>query len=134
MTTLDDLSQLLSNMQPYLVEGEFVFCSLTPAEFDKLSNHAIAMFRESEGISAILPKQIAKGEGLECDFVARMIGLGVYSDLDAVGFIGAIAGRLAQAGISLNPISAHYHDYLFVPEERAQEAMDVLEELARDST
>jgi hypothetical protein len=133
MPPLDDLSQLLSNMQPYLVEGEFVFCSLTLADFDQFGNHAIATFRESEGISAILPKQIAEGEGLECNFVARMIGLGVYSDLDAVGFMGVIASRLAQAGISLNPVSAYYHDYLFVPAERAQEAMEVLEQLARDS-
>ena len=55
-----------------------------------------------------------------------MITLTVHSSLEAVGFLGAIATQLAAAGISVNPVSAFYHDHLFVPEGRTEEAMQVL--------
>ncbi|MGL6341627.1 MAG: ACT domain-containing protein, partial [Waterburya sp.] len=42
-----------------------------------------------------------------------------------------ITGKLAEHGISVNPISAYYHDHLFVPASRAQEAMELLQELSR---
>lgn len=57
-----------------------------------------------------------------------MITLSIHSSLDAVGFIAAVAGKLAQHGISVNPISAYYHDDLFVPSETADRAMKVLAE------
>jgi hypothetical protein len=50
----------------------------------------------------------------------------VHSALTAVGFLAAITTRLAEAGISVNAVSAYYHDHLFVPWERREEAMEVL--------
>ena len=128
-----DLRVLLSNLNPSLSEGEFVFCSLDEARLGKLGVHAIATFRESEAISAIIPRQYADDEGLEYSFIARLITIGVYSSLDAVGLIAAIAGKLAEAGISVNPVSAYFHDYLFVPADKAHEAMAALTELSSDS-
>ena len=84
-------------------------------------------------MSAIIPRRFADGEGLEYSFVARMIKIGVHSSLDAIGLIAAIAGKLAAAGISVNPVSAYFHDYLFVPAENAHEAMAALAELSSDS-
>jgi hypothetical protein len=40
---------------------------------------------------------------------------------------------LASAGISVNPISAYYHDHLFVPSERAEKVMKLLDELMSDT-
>lgn len=37
-----------------------------------------------------------------------------------------ITEELASEGVSVNPVSAFYHDYLFVKEEDADLAMDVL--------
>jgi len=128
-----DLRVLLSNMNPSLSEGEFVFCSLDEARLGKLEVHPIATFRESEAISAIIPRQYADDEGLEYSFVAKLITIGVHSSLDAVGLIAAIAGKLAEAGISVNPVSAYFHDYLFVPTDKAHEAMAALEEMIGDS-
>jgi hypothetical protein len=62
-----------------------------------------------------------------------MITLNVHSSLDAVGFLAAITTRLAAAGMGVNPISAFFHDHLFVPAERADEAMAILKTLAAEN-
>ena len=36
------------------------------------------------------------------------------------------SASLAEAGISVNAVSAFYHDHLFVPEHRADEALALL--------
>lgn len=133
MSSDEDLKALLSTMAPNLTEGEFVFCSLDEDEFARLRAQPVATFRETEGISVVIPKRNAESEGLRYSFVAKMIKLGVYSSLDAVGLIAAVAGKLAQTGISVNPVSAFFHDYLFVPVDRAEDAMAALETLIRDS-
>lgn len=57
-----------------------------------------------------------------------MITLNVHSALDAIGFLAAVASLLATAEISVNAVSAYYHDHLFVPLERADDAMRLLGE------
>ncbi|OAG45665.1 hypothetical protein AYO21_00301 [Fonsecaea monophora] len=59
-------------------------------------------------------------------YPCRMITCAVHSSLAAVGFMAVLATRLARCGISVNPVSGFYHDHLFVPVERAEEAVDVL--------
>jgi hypothetical protein len=61
-----------------------------------------------------------------------MITLEVNSSLEAVGFLAAITGRLAEAGIPVNPVSGFHHDHLFMPEGRAEEAMAILGKMAVD--
>jgi hypothetical protein len=46
-----------------------------------------------------------------------------------VGFLAAVMARLAAHGISTNAISAYYHDHLFLPVDRAEEAMELLQSL-----
>ena len=129
-----NLQRLLTNMQPELLEGEFVFCSVSPNAFDQLRIHPIGWFREAEGITLIVERSIANNEGLDYEFVSRMITLNIHSSLEAVGLIAAITSKLAVAGISVNTISAYYHDHLFVPTDRASTVMMLLDELKNDST
>ena len=65
--------------------------------------------------------------GLPYQFPSRLITLTVHSSLEAVGFLAAITAHLAKAGISVNAVSAYYHDHLFVPEPRAAEAPRLLQ-------
>ena len=58
-----------------------------------------------------------------------MITLTVHSSLEAVGFLAAITARLAAAGISVNAVSGFYHDHLFVPEHKADEALHHLQNM-----
>lgn len=62
-----------------------------------------------------------------------MITLTVHSSLEAVGFLAAVTGRLTEAGISVNAVSAFYHDHLFVPEHRAGEALHHLQNLSKQT-
>jgi hypothetical protein len=42
-----------------------------------------------------------------------------------------VTARLAEAGIAVNPVSGFHHDHLFVPEDRAEAAMEVLRGMTR---
>ena len=125
-----DLASLLSSMAPELVEGEFVFCTIENAcyaDFAQLS--PLASFRESEGLTLVLPRNGADEAGLTYESVFRCITLTVHSSLDAVGLTAAVCARLAQRGISANVIAAYYHDHIFVPSEQASAALTALQEL-----
>lgn len=128
-----DLQKLLATMQPELQPGEFVFATVSRTDFKDVQNAAWGWFLESEGITLILEKSAAIAARLDYAFPSRMITLTVHSSLEAVGFLAVITERLAAAGISVNAISAYYHDHLFVPVDRAEDAMDILREIMHAS-
>ena len=80
----------------------------------------------------VVDKDVADRYGLQYEFVAAMITLGVRSRLQAVGLTAAVSSALADAGISCNVMSGYFHDHLFVPVERADEAMALLQHLSSD--
>lgn len=126
-----DLRRLLAEMEPRLLPEEFVFCTAANGENEALADlPALATFREEEGLSLVLERTIAEGHGFPCGPVMRCISLTVHSALDAVGLTAAIASRLARRGISANVIAAYFHDHVFVPAARAEEAVEVLRELS----
>jgi uncharacterized protein len=125
-----DLTTLLANIRPTMSEDTYVFCTV-PAHCGAPPNITpLLTFREQEGTSLILTLDDAKAANLNYQFPSRMITLNVYSSLDAVGFLAAITARLAGAGISVNPVSAYHHDHLFIPVERAEEAMRILGDMS----
>ena len=125
-----DLVQLLKTMQPYLNEGEYVFCivaTLNGIPPDQI----ISFFKESEGFTVILTRALADQWQLEYSFVAAWITLTVHSALDAVGLTAAFSNALADVGISCNVVAAYYHDHIFVDKKDAERAMEVLWALSR---
>jgi len=125
-----DLEKLLALLQPRLLEGYYVFCSVddnTMSSYDGLQ--PLATYREAEGLSLLLLQQDADRAGLPYDSVFRGITLSVHSSLDSVGLTAAVAGKLAAHGISANVIAAYYHDHVFVPAQRADLALKLLTEL-----
>jgi hypothetical protein len=89
--------------------------------------------REDEGPSLILRREAAERLGYACAHVCRRITLHVRSSLAAVGFLARVCAALAGAGISVNAVSAFHHDHLFVPPERAAEALERLAREAREA-
>lgn len=124
------IETLLQTMQPFLSPEEYVFCSVE-LELKNIDLNPIGTFREQEGLTLILTKKEADNYQLDYSAVFNMITLEVHSSLEAVGFIAAIASLLAKHNISVNPVSGYYHDHLFIPVARSQEAMSLLQELAR---
>jgi uncharacterized protein len=128
-----DLARLLATMTPVLQPGRFVFATLPDGTALPASIVPVMSFREAEGLTLILSEEAAAQLGLSGIFPSRMITLEVHSSLEAVGFLAAITRHLAAAGMGVNPVSAFYHDHLFVPAERAEEAMRLLRELSSAS-
>ena len=84
-------------------------------------------------MTLILEQATADAGGLVSTFACRMITLEIHSSLEAVGFLAAITPRLAAAGMGVNPVSAYFHDHLFVPADRAEEAMEILRQISTES-
>jgi hypothetical protein len=133
MTGETDLDRLLASMNPELRPGVYVFATLEPSAAPPEGVESVMVFREAEGTTLILPLEAAEGAGIAGVFPCRMITLRIHSSLEAVGFMARITTRLAGAGIGVNPVSAFFHDHLFVPEDRAEEAVALLRELSRES-
>jgi hypothetical protein len=130
MSGESNLEVLLKSMKPELQAGVFVFCTLPDGQEISSAINPVSCFREKEGVAFIIKREEAENAGLSYQFPSRQITLTIHSSLEAIGFLAAITDCLAQAGISVNPLSAFYHDHLFVPVDRADEAMNLLHDLA----
>lgn len=126
------LTELLKTLSVQLAEDIYVFVTLPDGAVPE-GITARMVFREAEGTTLILRKTDAETFGLDYEFPCRMITLNVHSSLEAVGFIAHIAGELARHDMGVNPVSGFFHDHLFVPDGREQDAMRILEQIARDS-
>ncbi|MEM6306434.1 MAG: ACT domain-containing protein [Pseudomonadota bacterium] len=125
-----DLNTLIRGMSATLQDGIYVFATVphdcVPADIEYTMH-----FKEAEGTTLILPKTQAQVAGLPYEFPSRMITLNVHSALEAVGFLAAITRCLATQGMGVNPVAGFYHDHLFVPADRAGDAMRALDQLAQ---
>ena len=131
-TPIRDAKGMLAGMSPGLIDGDFVFCSTEDAGLaGRALSHAIGWFKESEGISLILPITDAKALGFDCAAPMRQITLSVYSALDGVGLTAAVAAELAEQGIPCNMVAAFHHDHVFVPRDLAEQALRLLQALQR---
>ena len=128
-----DLAKLLQNMKPEMPEDVFVFCSIPNGQTIPATLNPVHIFREREGTTIVVEREKAESAALPYQFASRLITLTVHSSLEAVGFLAAVTSRLAQAGISANAVSAFYHDHLFVPEHRADEALQLLQDIAKQA-
>ncbi len=128
-----NLNRLLATMRPRLLDETYVFATLPAGQAVPAGLDAVMTFKEGEGLTLILREAEASRLKLKGIFRSRMITLDVHSSLEAVGFLAAITDRLAAAGMGVNPVSAFYHDHLFIPADRAGDAMQILEELAREA-
>ncbi|SFQ47935.1 ACT domain-containing protein [Hymenobacter arizonensis] len=132
MTGETNLKQLLANMHPVLNAGEFVFCT-APLDSAIRAAETLGSFREAEGLTLILTREIADAHGLAYEYVAAWITLNVHSSLAAVGLTAAVATALTREGISCNVVAAYYHDHLFVAQADAERALAALRALLAEA-
>jgi hypothetical protein len=88
-----------------------------------------ATVAEAEGPTVVAHLAEIEAAGMVSDPWAR-ISLTIHSDLTAVGLTAAFAGALGAVGISANVIAGLYHDHIFVPWDRRQDAVAALRALS----
>ena len=125
-----DLKTILRELRPTLLPSVYVFCSLPDAHYGAVSELSpLACFQEAEGLSVILPRESADRVSLPYEGLFRCISLQVFSSLNAVGLTAVVSTTLTAQGISANVVAATHHDHVFVPVDRAQEALVLLQSL-----
>ena len=129
MTGEKDLGKLLKTIKPQQQPGDYVFCTVEDLSTVPLAE-TILIFRENEGITVIVRKELADKLGLNYSFVAAWITLTVHSSLEAVGLTAAFSKALSEKGISCNVVAAFYHDHLFVRQQDTAAALEILNGLS----
>ena len=127
------LPDLIRRMKPTLAPELLVYARLAEGEAMPPGLLPLALVREAEGTTIILPQAEAERAGLKTAYPCRRIVLGAHSDLEAVGFLATITAWLGGHGIACNVLSAWHHDHLLVPHQRAFEALDLLKELQAEA-
>jgi len=116
-------------MKPKHNLGEYVFCVVENLDSLNLED-LIMIFKETEGITVILQKEVADSLNLKYSFIASWITLTVHSSLEAVGLTAAFSKALSENQISCNVVAGFYHDHLFVDVKDTEKAMQVLHGLS----
>lgn len=132
MSGMRDLARLLAAMKPVLDPEIYVFVTL-PDRTLPTGIQPLMMMQEDEGTTIIIPRDTARKHEINHQFTCRRITLSVHSALDAVGFLATISTQLAALGMGVNPVAGYYHDHLFIPDDRADDAMIALHKMATDA-
>jgi hypothetical protein len=127
-----NLGRLLAAIAPRRHEGVWVFCDVPSGCLPEGIEPRLT-FVEGDTTTVVLAEEQARAAGLPGVLPSVWISLEVDSDLAAVGFLAVITARLAAASISVNVVSAYRHDHLFVPLDRADDAMEVLTSLQAEA-
>ncbi|WMW80565.1 ACT domain-containing protein [Undibacterium cyanobacteriorum] len=126
---ISNLDELLRTMNATREPGVYAYVSV-PHETDVSALPYLALFREREGISLIVAEEVAQQAGLAMIFRCAWISLTVHSDLEACGLTTAFSTALSAQGISCNVVAAAFHDHIFVPLHRADDAIACLDALS----
>lgn len=124
-----DLQRLLAGLAPELAERPRAIRSQPAGE--AFPADAIMLFREQEGTTIIVAVDDVPVADTQDRALWAQITLRIHSSLEAVGMLAAIASALAARDIPCNAVSAYYHDHLFVPWVRREDAIDALRELSK---
>ena len=130
MSGITELAQLLKSMSPHLHESEYAFCTVKGNVCDYTGLDPVCFFKESEGLTLILLADTARAANIPFSGTYKQITLTVHSSLEAVGLTAAVAEKLTQYAISANVVAAYYHDHIYVPTAKAEQAMSALGEFA----
>lgn len=131
------LNVLLRSLKVTLLPSTYAWATLPSTTISNIPSELLTsaklIFAESEGLTLVLPLEIATAHDIPYTYPSKQITLDIHSSLEAVGFMAAISTRLAREGFSSNPVSAYYHDHLFVKVEDAERIVEVLRALAEEA-
>jgi hypothetical protein len=125
-----DLEKLLKALKPQHNVGDYVYCVLDDIT-DIDADDIVMAFKEKEGNTIIIRKELADRLKLAYSFVASWITLTVHSSLEAVGLTAAFSQSLSENGIGCNVVAAFYHDHIFVDKKDTDKAMEILSQMSK---
>jgi hypothetical protein len=125
-----DLGRLLRGLKPYLDDRIFAFGTIPHGRPLPASLSMIGTVEEDEGLTVIAPLDQLAAAAIEHSGPLAKISLTVHSSLEAVGLTASVSAALADAGISANVVAGYFHDHIFVPWDRRDQAIAVLGRLA----
>ncbi|MCC2605276.1 ACT domain-containing protein [Planctobacterium marinum] len=133
MSAIKELAELLKSMKPVLHPQNWVFCCIAPSQLTtELAESCFAIVKEQEGLTLITQPEHAEQLGFNNAGQYCRIELLVYSSLEAVGLTAAVSNRLTEQGISANVVAAFHHDHIFVPKDKAEQALLALTKLSEE--
>ncbi|SFR44650.1 hypothetical protein SAMN05216203_0393 [Marinobacter daqiaonensis] len=125
------LQDLIKQLSPRLDTTSYVYCTVARAKYGELEKlKPIVSIAELEGLTLVIPLEQAQAEGLDYYRVFRRITLEGHSSVQALGLTSVVTSLLAERDITTNVIAGFYHDHMFVPSDRIDEAMEALRDLA----
>lgn len=108
-------------LTPKLLDGPFEYKTIK--ENAAVPKNAVAVIKESEAITIIVPAKKTDGE------VWAWIVNTTVTSLTATGITAAFSKALNEAKIPCNVLAAYYHDHILVPYSMRDKAMAVLQEV-----
>ncbi len=132
MSGIIELSSFLSEMNPKINEGRYVF-TVVDSFFQINFSDILATFKEGEHMTLVLKKEKADILKLTYEGVFSWVTLTVHSSLEAIELTAAVSKALTEHQISCNVIAAFYHDHIFIAEHDAKKAMELLKNLSLNS-
>lgn len=130
MSGIIGLNELINSLSPHMQADEYAFCTVIGSIADYAALDPVAFVKEEEGLTLVLPVAVAVRERFKVDRPYKNITLMVHSSLEAVGLTAAVSSKLASCGISANILAGYYHDHVFVPSDKAEEALELLQGLS----
>ena len=127
MNSARSLDQCLASMR-VTRHGDYAFCTFTqlPA-----AATPFAVINEDEFATAVVPVEQAKlFSGMKEPAPFTRITIEVATSLVAGDLTTAVTQQLTARSIPVNLIAGFHQDHIFVPAERAVEAITTLEEIA----
>lgn len=130
MTVFRDFDQTLATLNAEL-GGEYVYYTATTLPEQLLP---FAVINEEPAKTALITVQQASKFGIPSDepTFTRII-LDIEDALNTPGLTATIGQTLASLSIPCNIVTGYYHAHVFVPTDKAQDAIDMLNDLSRQA-
>lgn len=129
MTPISNLDETLAALDPQ-VEGNYVFAT---SDTVPPGLEPFAVIREAEGLTMVVEAAQAFRLGLGDHPLYARISPTLSTELQSVGLTATISQTFASRGISCNVIAGFHHDHFFVPADKSQEAMALLNSLSEQA-
>ncbi|WP_444929208.1 ACT domain-containing protein [Microbulbifer sp. SSSA002] len=123
-----DLSivRALRALYPRLHDEIYVFCQLADTRDTHILAQSLYFFREGKGVSVILPQSSARQLEIVASAPFRQISLQILAGIEISRVTPVVAQELIEAGIDTSVVSTLHSSHIFVPEGRAEFALNIL--------